>query len=349
MKATLTLLLRNSFTALVFFVVFPGFGRGQNLSFTDDFSDGIGHPGTFGADGEWDNGDFVDGQIWIIPMDADPWPGPGVGAKRDTSSMGGTGNNIAGRLRALESAKQPGGAANSAVAAIDVTIPLDIGSLSISAIGDGTSRTGFKIRLLNESGTPALEVVVQNSAPLSSVIEASQVNAGTFVNAADDINWAGGVGANIVINFDVRTDTFDATFSDTGGSGPIVLSETAFDNAVDRIARFELECFLANGAETNIGSEVSFERIALTGAKVIENINLTQVQVGETIALEFLSEIDVTYRLDSTTDLVSSNNYTDTGAYAVGNGANMLVFDPAGFSADKAYRIRVSPTDLLVP
>ena len=318
-----------------------GGARGQvALSFTDDFADGIGHPGTYGADGDWDDGDVVDGQTWIIPIDTF---GASAAAKRDSPSQGGTGNGIGGRLRTLA---QSGGTTNLALAAIDLTTVLDVGTLTLTDIGDGTSRSGLNVRLVNGSGIVGLEIVVQNSGPLESHISAFQANAGTFIVGGQNITWNGGVGANLVINFDARSDTFDVVATDTSGDGPVTLGETAFDNPIDRVARLELECFLAHGAETNIGSEVSFGSISLTGSNIIQEVAFTQVTTEDTVALEFLSQSNVVYGLDSTTDLVTSNNFTSTGAYTIGSGTNQFLFDPTGFSTNKAYRILINPPEI---
>jgi hypothetical protein len=312
------------------------------LSFTDDFGDGIGHPGTFGIDGNWDDGDVVDGQTWIIPFDVDNFS-QSAAARRDTGPQGFTGNNIAGRLRTLQ---QSGGTTNLALAAIDLTTELDVGTLTLSDFGDGTSRSGLNIRLLNSSGVVGLEIAVQNAVPFDHNISAFQVNAGTFITSGQDITWNFGVGANMVINFDARSDTFSVVATDTFFDGPVNLSETAFDTPIDRVARIELECFLAHDAAVQIGSEVSFESISLTGSNIVEEIEITQVAAANTTALEFLSQSNVVYGLDSTTDLVTSNNFMSTGAYTIGNGTNQFLFDPAGFSTNKAYRVQADPKEI---
>ena len=65
----------------------------------------------------------------------------------------------------------------------------------------------------------------------------------------------------------------------------------------------------------------------------------TNVVVADTRGVSFQSESDKTYRLQSTPDLVSTN-FSDTGAIAIGDGGGMTLFDPAGTSASKNYRVR---------
>jgi hypothetical protein len=71
-------------------------------------------------------------------------------------------------------------------------------------------------------------------------------------------------------------------------------------------------------------------------ARTVEYI--TQVEMDGTLGTIFNTESNETYRLQATPDLVSSN-YTDTGAIAIGDGATMTLFDPAGPSASKNYRV----------
>lgn len=315
------------------------------LSFTDDFSDGIGHPGTYGADGNWDDGDIVDGQTWIIPFDVDNFS-LAAAARRDSPPQGFTGNNIGGRLRTLRASAHPGGVTNLALAAIDLTTELDVGTLRLNDFGDGTSRSGLNIRLLNSAGIVGLEIVVQISEPLGNYISASQVNAGTFITGGQGIAWLAGVGANLVINFDARSDTFEVVATDTFFGGPAILTETAFDTPIDRVARLELECFLAHDAATQIGSEVSFESISLVGTNLNLEVEFAQISSQDADGIEFPSQSNVVYGLDSTTDLVTSNNFTSTGAYLIGDGSTQLLFDPAGFSTNKAYRVQADPPEI---
>ena len=60
--------------------------------------------------------------------------------------------------------------------------------------------------------------------------------------------------------------------------------------------------------------------------------------VTATAGVSFDSLSNATYRLQSTPDLVSSN-FSDTGAFTIGNGASMTLFDPTGPSTSKNYRV----------
>lgn len=68
----------------------------------------------------------------------------------------------------------------------------------------------------------------------------------------------------------------------------------------------------------------------------------TGMAVADTPGIAFMSEVGATYRLEATPDLVSSN-YGDTGAFLIGNGGPMLLFDPLGPSTSRNYRVVVAP------
>ena len=67
-------------------------------------------------------------------------------------------------------------------------------------------------------------------------------------------------------------------------------------------------------------------------------IAITNVVVADTAGISFDSDAGLTYRLESTPDLVSSN-YSDTGAFVTGSGGPMTLFDPTGTSTTKNYRV----------
>ena len=73
--------------------------------------------------------------------------------------------------------------------------------------------------------------------------------------------------------------------------------------------------------------------------EIVTAVAFDQVTVEDTVGMEFLSVSGITYRLESTTDLVTSNNFTSTGAFVEGNDGTRYLFDPAGFSTGKVYRI----------
>jgi hypothetical protein len=64
----------------------------------------------------------------------------------------------------------------------------------------------------------------------------------------------------------------------------------------------------------------------------------TNVVVDDTLGATFDSESNTAYRLQSTPDLAAPN-FTDTGAIAIGDGTTMTLFDPAGTSTSKNYRV----------
>jgi hypothetical protein len=93
--------------------------------------------------------------------------------------------------------------------------------------------------------------------------------------------------------------------------------------------------------------------VALTQAEASANYNegpnpggvtvsSTNVVVADTAGVTYSSVVDRVYRLQSTPDLVSSN-FSDTGAFAVGDGGGMTLFDPAGTSTSKNYRVQEQP------
>jgi hypothetical protein len=69
-------------------------------------------------------------------------------------------------------------------------------------------------------------------------------------------------------------------------------------------------------------------------------IAITNVVVADTAGISFDSDESLTYRLEATPDLVSSN-YSDTGAFVTGSGGPMTLFDPTGTSTSKNYRVVV--------
>ena len=315
------------------------------ISFTEDFAVG-GQPNL----NNWANGDVTDGQTWIIPND-EGFGGPTfVAARQDggpvtgavpveNAGNGGTfGNGSAGRLRALATSTV------DMLAAIDLTTAItEGGTLDIINIGDGTGDTTWRVRLKDGADTTALELVFGNAANALFMV-GTQTNSGPFITEAQNINWRN-PGANLFITFDVITDTFSVSVTETsGGNIAGTGGSFAFDNPVTDIARIE---FVLDQINTGIGSEVSFESIVLQGTSLeLVTAEFTQASTEDTFAMEFLSDVDVIYRLDSTTDLVTSNNFMSTGAFTIGNGTNQFLYDPTQFSTNKAYRIVVNPSEI---
>jgi hypothetical protein len=66
----------------------------------------------------------------------------------------------------------------------------------------------------------------------------------------------------------------------------------------------------------------------------------TNIVVEDTAGISFNSDTGIVYKLQCTPDLVSSN-YGDTGAFVLGDGSGMTLFDPSGTSTTKNYRVTV--------
>jgi hypothetical protein len=71
--------------------------------------------------------------------------------------------------------------------------------------------------------------------------------------------------------------------------------------------------------------------------------HIDEATVTDTIATEFLSDNGAPYVLQYTTDLVTSNNWTNADVSVTGNGTNMFLFDPSGYSTAKLYRVVCNP------
>lgn len=72
---------------------------------------------------------------------------------------------------------------------------------------------------------------------------------------------------------------------------------------------------------------------------VLPEVNIATVEVENVVGLQFQTDPGLVYRLDSTTNLVSSNNFQSTGAFLEGDGEVQAMFDPTGFSTTKNYRV----------
>ena len=81
------------------------------------------------------------------------------------------------------------------------------------------------------------------------------------------------------------------------------------------------------------------DEIPIINDEIPITVASTNVVVANTAGVSFQSVSNKTYRLQSTPDLVSTN-FSDTGAIAIGDGGGMTLFDPAGTSASKNYRVR---------
>lgn len=317
---------RTLLTTYVFFVMelSPVLGA---FNFTEDFATG-GQPDL----NDWDTADITDGQTWIMNAESDIFANPPAKAAKRDSSFAGVGNGNVGRLRVLTAATEP------MQAAIDFTFHLDSGSFAILGVLDGTGNTPFRARLLDSAGVVAMEFVSADAT--IGLLRLSQVNAGQFVNDSDLINWRGGVGANIEIDFDTSTDTFTALITETRGSDQVVLGATAFDNPVSEIARLEI---IADVQPTEVGGDLNIERIVLTGEGNLvgkePGMILTEApRTAVTIEVP-LTDPDLIYRLDSTADVTDPGSWTSTCTFVRGNGSSIQLQSAAGSDNHQLYRV----------
>ena len=144
----------------------------------------------------------------------------------------------------------------------------------------------------------------------------------------------------------VTTSSFIAV-TDTSGhdmTGLTVGGRTETPSAVNRFKGMIAEILVYNSdlSAADIAAVMDHLRdkfITATGPTLVPS---TDVMVDDTLGTTFDSESNVVYRLQATPDLVSSN-FADTGAIVFGNGAAMTLFDPAGPSASKNYRVTREP------
>ena len=73
------------------------------------------------------------------------------------------------------------------------------------------------------------------------------------------------------------------------------------------------------------------------------SVGFTHIVRGEVTGLSFVSEADITYRLEYERPS-APGMWTDTGIEVTGNGSTLTVFDPHGYSAQKTYRLAVVST-----
>lgn len=91
-----------------------------------------------------------------------------------------------------------------------------------------------------------------------------------------------------------------------------------------------LAMWTEEGADDLLGGAYTFDAPLLFTTGTVANV----------AALSFGSATGVTYRLEYVTSLLETN-WTDCGYSVVGNGSNLFLFDPTGFSTSKMYRIGV--------
>jgi len=154
----------------------------------------------------------------------------------------------------------------------------------------------------------------------------------------------------VVLNF--TADTYDVILQTVSPSNPEVVTGTigtapgiAFGNAssaADAAARMDLRLRAQNGGGAVAGASVLWDNILIESLPGPDIVDSTDINVEDTPAVSFDSVAGITYRLQSTPDLVSSN-YTDVGAFLEGNGLTQLLFDPDGPTTSKNYRVATVP------
>lgn len=87
-----------------------------------------------------------------------------------------------------------------------------------------------------------------------------------------------------------------------------------------------------NGGESTDGNVNGFQ------LQAADPVVFNTVQVSHVVGFSFSSEQDAVYRLQYTEDLLSTNWLT-APVILQGTGGSMTMFDPAGLSTQKAYRI----------
>ena len=126
------------------------------------------------------------------------------------------------------------------------------------------------------------------------------------------------------------------TFSISTGGGAYDGESVALGGVTARHFLIDIES--RNGNVAGGGAFVGMSAVQFLGfnAVIVESMSV----VTDAAGVSFDSISNATHRLQSTPDLVSSN-FSDTGAFTIGNGASMTLFDPTGPSTSKNYRVVV--------
>ena len=126
--------------------------------------------------------------------------------------------------------------------------------------------------------------------------------------------------------------THNFTMAPTGNVNQATADVITFGGVDSRFVALDILSNHGSGSSVGIG-EIQFFGVPIPDPP----IDLAVIE--DTLGVTFTNSVpDATYRLQSTPDLVSSN-YTDTGAIAIGNGGTITMFDPAGTSTSKNYRV----------
>lgn len=158
--------------------------------------------------------------------------------------------------------------------------------------------------------------------------EASWQNDFGFEQAAGNFNTGNGLTNATYAAAPYNADTVSVEISIPRSAGHAVGGQPVFpgDGQTIRVALWTEEGAddILGGAYTLLVREPEF----LTGT-------VTQVS-----ALSFNSQSGIAYRLEYNTDLINTN-WVFTGYQTIGSGGLQYMYDPAGFSTGKVYRIVV--------
>jgi len=136
------------------------------------------------------------------------------------------------------------------------------------------------------------------------------------------------------ITWDIGTSVQGEVWLGSGTSGTKVFDVTEAFTAKPDFPNIMFNKKMGIAAYDNITVTVT---MTTTPVPVVPSVDAL---VEDTFATEFVSKAGITYELESTPDLVSSN-YSGTGAFVIGTGTNMFLFDPTGYSDTKYYRVAI--------
>ena len=156
----------------------------------------------------------------------------------------------------------------------------------------------------------------------------------TYDNGAPGTNYFLYLDGALVHGIESSADPIDAdgTPFTIGRDFTTVSNTLSFAGMIDELAVYDTA--LSAAAVSNLYA---------AGPATIDDVVIDVVTTGDTMGLTFTSQTGTTYRLDATPDLVNSNDWSSTGAFAEGTGVGMVLYDPAGFDTNRLYRVVVVP------
>jgi len=163
------------------------------------------------------------------------------------------------------------------------------------------------------------------------------------VSFNEDMNTLQGIVAGqTLLHFTMFADGTSATFEITpatndtsGASGQFLASATGLQT-LSWIHPERYVMFQNNGAN-NVFMNMDDLRISAAPEPVVHPV-ITDVYRADMGAMQFDSVAGVDYKLQYLAE-GTTNLWFETGAFAAGTGGTMHLFDPAGYSSNKTYRI----------